>query len=78
VQRIDTPGSWRLTDARLANLPAIPCLACHSIRREGEPVLADRQVGGGVEAQVFAVGGQRSENMGVYERSTRCIHGEIL
>jgi hypothetical protein len=43
VQPIDTQGPWRLTDARLTNLPAIPCLACHSMHREGEPLplLAD-------------------------------------
>ena len=38
VGPIDTRGPWKLKDARLINAPAIPCLACHAIHREGEPM----------------------------------------
>lgn len=37
VQPVDTRGPWRMKRAELANEPAIPCLACHWIHREGEP-----------------------------------------
>jgi hypothetical protein len=38
VQPLDTRGPWRLTDAKLADRPAIPCLACHAMHREGIPL----------------------------------------
>ena len=38
VSPVNTTGPWQLKDARLVNAPAIPCLACHSIHREGEPM----------------------------------------
>jgi len=38
VQPLDTKGPWRLTDTSLANQPAIPCLACHTMHREGQPL----------------------------------------
>lgn len=44
VQPIDTKGPWRLKDASIANRPAIPCLACHSVHNNGAPLVrrADR------------------------------------
>jgi len=38
VEPIDTAGPWRLKDPKLINTPAMPCLACHSMHREGEPM----------------------------------------
>jgi len=38
VAPIDTRGPWRLVDPALANRPAIPCLACHAMHREGSPL----------------------------------------
>jgi hypothetical protein len=38
VRPVSTTGPWQLTDMRLINAPAIPCLACHAIHREGEPM----------------------------------------
>ena len=37
VQPQDTRGPWRLKPAGLVDEPAIPCLACHWIHREGLP-----------------------------------------
>ncbi len=31
-------GPWQLKDATYVNRPAIPCLACHSMHRDGEPL----------------------------------------
>ena len=38
VAPLDTEGPWRLRDAKLAEEPAIPCLACHQMHRQGEPL----------------------------------------
>lgn len=38
VTPVDTAGPWQLRDPRFAHQPAIPCLACHLIHRQGAPV----------------------------------------
>jgi hypothetical protein len=38
VGPISTTGPWQLTDPKLINAAAIPCLSCHSMHREGEPL----------------------------------------
>ena len=35
VQPMNTRGPWHLTRASLANEPAMPCVACHEMHREG-------------------------------------------
>ena len=37
VAPLDRKGPWRFVRAADAKLPAIPCLACHSVHRQGEP-----------------------------------------
>lgn len=39
VQPVNTAGPWRLASPELANRPAIPCLGCHAMHRQG-PMLA--------------------------------------
>jgi hypothetical protein len=39
VQPVDTRGPWRFADTKMAGRPAIPCLACHAIHREGQPLI---------------------------------------
>lgn len=36
VQPLDTKGPWRIIRSSFANQPAIPCMACHQIHRQGE------------------------------------------
>jgi hypothetical protein len=36
VAPLDTSGPWRLPRGELADQPAIPCLSCHQVHREGE------------------------------------------
>ena len=36
---LDTKGPWRLLDAKLADQPAVPCLACHQMHRQGLPLV---------------------------------------
>lgn len=38
VTPVDTHGPWRLLDPKLAEQPAIPCLACHQMHRHGSPL----------------------------------------
>ena len=38
VEPVDTAGPWRLRDPAYTNRPAIPCLACHSVHRQGMPL----------------------------------------
>jgi hypothetical protein len=37
VQPLDIKGPWRLKDAKMADRPAVPCLACHQIHVAGHP-----------------------------------------
>jgi hypothetical protein len=43
VQPVDTKGPWKLTDPAIADKPAIPCLACHAMHREGTPLAKGTQ-----------------------------------
>ncbi len=38
VTPLDRNGPWTLVDVEHAGLPAVPCLACHSVHRPGEPL----------------------------------------
>jgi nitrate/TMAO reductase-like tetraheme cytochrome c subunit len=38
VVPINTKGPWRLVQPELADHPAVPCLACHQVHREGIPL----------------------------------------
>ena len=47
VEPVSTAGPWQLKDPKLVNASAIPCLACHSMHREGEPLFrGETRVGG--------------------------------
>jgi hypothetical protein len=39
VTPIDTRGPWTLKSPELANRPAVPCLACHQMHRDGKPLV---------------------------------------
>ncbi len=39
VGPIDTKGPWKLVNRELANLPAIPCFACHEMHTHGDPLV---------------------------------------
>lgn len=38
VVPLDTKGPWRLYDSKLTQEPALPCLACHQVHRQGDPL----------------------------------------
>ena len=38
VEPIDTKGPWKIKDTALAERPAIPCLSCHMVHRDGMPL----------------------------------------
>jgi hypothetical protein len=39
VSPVNATGPWRLRKPELANRPAIPCLTCHQMHREGLPLI---------------------------------------
>jgi hypothetical protein len=39
VTPTNTKGPWRLQDAKLAQQPTVPCLACHQMHRQGNPLV---------------------------------------
>jgi len=39
VTPLDTAGPWQLAKPEVAGWPAIPCLACHQVHRQGSPLL---------------------------------------
>jgi hypothetical protein len=39
VTPLDTRGPWQLRDPKLAEQPAVPCLACHQMHRQGSPLV---------------------------------------
>jgi hypothetical protein len=64
VQPVDTKGPWKLMDAELTNRPAIPCLACHAIHREGQPLAKPAQRVAGKEEVV-------RPSLGLFDRRSR-------
>lgn len=55
VTPLDRKGPWRFVRAEYAALPAVPCLACHAVHREGAPFAArDARVAVGGPAQEIA------------------------
>jgi hypothetical protein len=40
VTPLDRKGPWTFVDASFAGLPAVPCMACHSVHRQGAPLPA--------------------------------------
>lgn len=43
VTPISTEGPWRFVAPSLADEPAIPCLACHGVHGEGDPLPRERE-----------------------------------
>jgi cytochrome c554/c'-like protein len=43
VSPVSTRGPWRMLRAEWADLPAIPCMACHQVHREGTPLSRPRE-----------------------------------
>lgn len=64
VQPVGTQGPWTLKDPALANRPAIPCLACHSIHRQGAVMTKPAQRIGAREEIA-------RPSVGLYDRRTR-------
>jgi Cytochrome c554 and c-prime len=38
VMPVNRVGPWKLVPAELADMPSMPCLACHEMHRQGEPM----------------------------------------
>jgi hypothetical protein len=65
VQPQDAKGPWQLVHSELANKPAIPCMACHQVHREGD-VATKAQTRISVAGQVVGMG--KDESLAFYDR----------
>jgi hypothetical protein len=71
VEPVNTVGPWRLRESAYANRPAIPCLACHAIHREGMPLMKPKERIGGLQEVV-------RPSVGLYDRRTRLSIGASI
>jgi len=71
VEPLDTAGPWRLRDAAYAARSAIPCLACHSVHRQGAPLSRPPERVGARQEIV-------RPSLGLYDRRTRLPVGASL
>jgi hypothetical protein len=64
VEPLDTRGPWKIKDASLAVRPAMPCLTCHVVHRNGMPLKkADQRVA--VKEELFR------PSLGLFDRRAR-------
>jgi hypothetical protein len=64
VEPVDAKGPWRLVWPRMANMPTIPCMACHQVHREGDIETKPQSR--------FGVAGPREdESLAFYDRRER-------
>ncbi len=71
VEPLDTKGPWRIKDASLAGRPAIPCLSCHMVHRDGMPLKNSPQRIA-VKEEVFR------PSLGLFDRRARLNIGADL
>jgi hypothetical protein len=64
VTPVDTNGPWKIAKPGLAERPAIPCLACHAVHREGELSAKPQQRSGPAERRV-------KPSLGLFDRRSR-------
>ncbi len=71
VEPLDTRGPWKIKDASLAQRPAIPCLSCHMVHRDGMPLKkASQRIA--VKEEVFR------PSLGLFDRRARLNIGTDL
>jgi hypothetical protein len=71
VEPLNTNGPWRLRDSAYPTQPAIPCMACHSVHRQGMPLQRPKE----------RIGGQQEivrPSVGFYDRRTRLNIGASI
>ncbi len=61
VAPVDATGPWRLLRPELADQPAIPCLSCHQVHREGELLPRAERGGGESDAKPAAKSSTKQE-----------------
>lgn len=69
LEPISTTGPWSLKDPRKANQPVIPCLACHPIHMENEPMAHPGSMDD--PAAIFYERDERNALTGLYLRADR-------
>lgn len=72
VTPVDTRGPWRVMDKKIADLPAMPCMTCHSVHRHGEPSQKPEHRAGLQQSAMRA-------SLGIFDRRSRMhISAEAL
>lgn len=69
IEPISTEGPWKLKDGEKASQPVIPCLACHPIHKENEPMVQPASMDD--PASIFYERKEREALSGFYLRSDR-------
>ena len=69
MEPISTEGPWKLKDEKLASQPVIPCLACHPIHKENQPLGHPGSMDD--PASIFYEREERQALTGLYLRSDR-------
>jgi hypothetical protein len=64
VQPQDAKGPWHLVHPKLADKPAIPCMACHQVHREGDVVTKP-------SSRISVAGPGKDESLAFYDRRER-------
>jgi len=64
VQPQDAKGPWHLVHPKLADKPAIPCMACHQVHREGD-------VATKAQSRISVAGPGEDESLAFYDRRER-------
>jgi Cytochrome c554 and c-prime len=62
VSTTDTQGPWKLQNAKLAEQPAIPCIACHQVHRSGDLVSERAKLTTKPEEHIY------SPSLGLFDR----------
>lgn len=69
VEPISTKGPWKLKDETRASRPVIPCLSCHPVHKENEPMTRPQSMDD--PAAIFHEREERQALTGLYLRSDR-------
>jgi len=73
VEPISQTGPWNMKDTKVADKPAIPCMACHQIHSEGQTAVSPNYA---IPENIFYGRNMENNSLGVYIRNEK-VHFEL-